>query len=499
VNSLSIISSNIDKAELFINGEWVPAASGKTFKVYNPATGRPTAEVSDAGIEDIHRAVLGAKEAFADKRWRGMMPLERGRILHQVARLIQENQMEIAQIMTRENGMPLNTALFVEIPMAVECFDYMASLTAQPTGHTQPFSATGAPPNHFVYTVKEPIGVAGLITPWNLPLLMPAWKMAPALASGCSCLLKPAPETPLTALKLAELCLEAGIPEGVLQVLPGGDDAGKAIVSHPDIPKIAFTGETATGRKILAAAAPYIKRVTLELGGKSPNIIFADADLDQAAKSALFGLFLNSGQICQAGTRIFVQESVHDAFVQKLVHYAEQLTVGPGDDFNHDLGPVISEQQYKKILNYLDIGVQEGAKMVTGGKCEREEGYFILPTVFTNVKPAMRIAQEEIFGPVGSVLSFRDEEDVIKMANDTIYGLAAAVWTKDLKRGLKLAQEIQSGTVWVNTYQVLSPTAPFGGFKQSGLGRELGQAALDAYLETKSVIVDLNDEPLTFF
>jgi acyl-CoA reductase-like NAD-dependent aldehyde dehydrogenase len=499
VNSLSIISSNIDKAELFINGEWVPAASGKTFTVYNPATGRPTAEVSDAGIEDIHRAVLGAKEAFADKRWRGMMPLERGRILHQVARLIQENQMEIAQIMTRENGMPLNTALFVEIPMAVECFDYMASLTAQPTGHTQPFSATGAPPNHFVYTVKEPIGVAGLITPWNLPLLMPAWKMAPALASGCSCLLKPAPETPLTALKLAELCLEAGIPEGVLQVLPGGDDAGKAIVSHPDIPKIAFTGETATGRKILAAAAPYIKRVTLELGGKSPNIIFADADLDQAAKSALFGLFLNSGQICQAGTRIFVQESVHDAFVQKLVHYAEQLTVGPGDDFNHDLGPVISEQQYKKILNYLDIGVQEGAKMVTGGKCEREEGYFILPTVFTNVKPAMRIAQEEIFGPVGSVLSFRDEEDVIKMANDTIYGLAAAVWTKDLKRGLKLAQEIQSGTVWVNTYQVLSPTAPFGGFKQSGLGRELGQAALDAYLETKSVIVDLNDEPLTFF
>lgn len=496
---MSIISAECEKADLLMNGEWVPAASGKTFTVYNPATGKPTAEVSDAGAEDVERAVVGAMEAFQDKRWRGMTPLERGRILHQVARLIHEQQMELAQIMCRENGMPLNTALFIEIPMAIECFDYMASLVAQPIGQTQPFSATGAPPDHFVYTVKEPIGVAGLITPWNLPLLMPAWKIAPALAAGCSAILKPAPETPLTALKLAEICLEAGVPEGVLQVLPGGDEAGKAIVAHPKIPKISFTGETSTGRNILAAAAPYIKRVTLELGGKSPNIIFEDADLDQAAKSALFGLFLNSGQICQAGTRIFVQESVHDEFVEKLIYEAEKLSVGPGDDYGHDLGPVISAEQFQKVNDYIQIGLQEGAKMAAGGNSGIGEGFFIKPTIFTNVTSSMKIAQEEIFGPVGAVLSFKDEQDVISMANDTIYGLAAAVWTKDLKRGLRLAQEIQSGTIWVNTYQVLSPTTPFGGFKQSGLGRELGPGALDPYLETKSVIVDLNDQPLTFF
>lgn len=389
---MSVITPNMDKAELFINGEWVSSANGSTFLVYNPATGKPTAEVSEAGIEDVNRAVRGAKEAFFDKRWRGMMPLERGRILHTISRLIQENQMEIGEIMTRENGMPLNTALYVELPMAVECFDYMASLAAQPTGQTQGFSAAGAPPNHLVYTVKEPIGIAGLITPWNLPLLMPAWKIAPALASGCCAILKPAPETPLTALKLAELCMEAGVPEGVLQVLPGGDEAGKAIVSHPEIPKIAFTGETSTGRKILSSAAPFIKRVTLELGGKSPNIIFEDADLEQAAKSALFGLFLNSGQICQAGTRIFVQESIHDAFVQKLKEYASNMTVGPGNDLASDLGPVISKEQYEKILHYIEIGIAEGAKLVIGGKGSQEAGYFINPTLFTNVTPSMRIA-----------------------------------------------------------------------------------------------------------
>ncbi|PLR96369.1 aldehyde dehydrogenase family protein [Bacillus sp. T33-2] len=496
---METISSPNLQTKLFINGEWVSSESGKTFSVFNPATGKPFTEVSDAGEADVSRAVQGAKEAFNYKRWRGMSPIERGRILHQAARLIQQNQMDIAHIMTSENGMPLNMALFVEIPLVVECFDYMASLTAQPTGHTLPFSATGAPPNHFVYTVKEPIGVAGLITPWNFPLLMPAWKVAPALASGCSAVLKPAPETPLTALKLAEICHEAGVPEGVLQVLPGGDEAGKLIVNHPDVSKISFTGETATGRKILAAAAPSIKRVTLELGGKSPNIVFEDADLEQAAKSALFGLFLNSGQVCQAGTRIFVQESVHDQFVDSLVKHAEQLKVGPGDDITNDLGPVISKEQFEKVLHYIKIGVQEGAKLVYGGSSSHAEGYFINPTIFTSVKQHMRIANEEIFGPVGTVLSFKDETEVIELANSTIYGLAAAVWTKDLKRGLRLAQEIQSGTIWINTYQILTPTAPFGGFKQSGLGRDLGPSALDAYLETKSVVADLNEQPLTYF
>lgn len=495
------VSAETKEARLFIGGEWMPAASGQTFGVVDPAAGKVTAHAADAGDDDVEQAVAIAQEAFADGRWSEVQPLERGRLLRKVADLIRKRHMELAQIITRENGMPLNMAMFVEIPMAADCFDFFASLVVQPQGEVLPFSLSGAPPNHMTWTMKEPIGVAGLITPWNFPLLMPAWKIAPALAAGCTMILKPAPETPLTALKLAELCQEAGVPSGVLHVLTGGDEAGKALVRHPGVPKIAFTGETATGRRILESAAPHIKRVSLELGGKSPNIVFDDADIEDAATSALFGIFYNSGQVCQAGSRILVQQSVYDEFTEKLVEKAKKLTVGPGTNPANSLGPVISEAQHEKVRAYIAIGQDEGATLAAGGGIPEglETGYYIEPTVFTNVDPLMRIAREEIFGPVVSVIPFKDDDDAVNIANDTIYGLAAAVWTRDMKRGLRMARRVKSGTLWINTYQVLSPTAPFGGYKQSGIGRELGVHALDSYLETKSVICDLNDRPMSLF
>ncbi|HET7522305.1 MAG TPA: aldehyde dehydrogenase family protein [Bacillales bacterium] len=495
------ISTETKKTELFINGEWQAAASGETFDVIDPATGKVTAQVAKAGERDVEEAVQSAKKAYDDARWTAMPALERSRILNEIARLIRKNAMETAQLMTRENGMPMNMAMFVEIPMAADCFDYFASLVAHPQGETVPFSLNGGPQNYMAWTMKEPIGVAGLITPWNFPLLMPAWKVAPALAAGCPMILKPAPETPLTALKLAELCKEAGVPDGVIHVLTGKDEAGKAIVSHPDVPKIAFTGETATGRHILQSAAPYIKRVSLELGGKSPNIVFDDADVEAAAKSALFGIFYNSGQVCQAGSRILVHRSVYDEFTEALVKQAKRLKVGPGHDAKNDLGPVVSKEQHDKIQQYIDIGEKEGAALLSGGQIPEglNEGFFIEPTVFSDVHPSMRIAREEIFGPVASVIPFEDDGEAVRIANDTIYGLAAAVWTGDIKRGLRMARQVKSGTLWINTYQVLSPTAPFGGYKQSGLGRELGVNALDHYLEEKSVICDLNDQPMTLF
>ncbi|AMV11953.1 aldehyde dehydrogenase [Geobacillus thermoleovorans] len=495
-----MISAQTTEADLWIDGEWRPSSSGERFDVIDPATGEVTARVANAGEDDVDAAVAVAQEAFLDQRWLAIPPLERGRILRRIAELIRQHHDELARLMTRENGMPINMARFIEIPLAADCFDFFASLVVKPQGEVLPFSVAGAAPDYMAWTMKEPIGVAGLITPWNFPLLMPAWKIAPALAAGCTMVLKPAPETPLTALKLAELCQEAGVPDGVVNVLPGRDEAGKALVRHPNVPKIAFTGETATGRHILQAAAPHIKRVTLELGGKSPNIIFADADLEQAAKSALFGVFYNSGQVCQAGSRILVERPAYETFVQLLADRANTLRLGPGMSARTDIGPVVSREQYDKVLRYIGIGGQEGAKLVAGGSARSElGGYFIEPTVFADVKPSMRIAREEIFGPVAAVIPFEDEEEAASIANDTMYGLAAAVWTNDIKRALRLARRVKSGTVWINTYQVLSPTVPFGGYKQSGLGRELGMQALEPYLETKTVICDLNDRPMTLF
>lgn len=494
------ISANTKQADLFIGGKWQPAASGETFNVVNPANGEVIAEVANAGKEDVEIAVSLAQKALESRKWHSKPPLERGRVLRKVADLIRKNSMELAQLMSKENGMPVNMAMFIEIPMVADSFDFFASLVVQPYGEVIPFSLN-APSEHLAWTMKEPIGIAGLITPWNFPLLMPAWKVAPALAAGCPSILKPAPETPLTALKLAELCKEAGVPNGMLHVLTGKDEAGKAIVSHPDIPKIAFTGETSTGRHILQAAAPYIKRVTLELGGKSPNIILDDANIEDATKSALFGIFYNSGQVCQAGSRILVQESIYEQFLESIVTKAKKLNVGPGSEMKNQLGPVINKEQHEKILSYINSGITEGASLRCGGKVPEglDEGYYIEPTIFADVTSDMKIAREEIFGPVVSVIPFKDDEEAVRIANDTIYGLAAAVWTKDIKRGLRMAQKVKSGTLWINTYQVLSPTVPFGGYKQSGIGRESGIQAIQNFLETKSIICDLNERPITLF
>ncbi len=473
--------------KLYINGEWVESASGKTFETVNPATGEKLADVAEANAEDIDRAVLAAREAFDKGPWTKMSAAERSRLIYKLADLMEEHKLELAQLETLDNGKPIRETSNADIPLAIEHFRYYAGWTTKIVGQTIPVQGA-----YFNYTRHEPLGVVGQIIPWNFPLLMAAWKLGAALASGCTIVLKPAEQTPLSALYLAGLAEEAGFPKGVLNVVPGfGKTAGEPLVNHLLVDKIAFTGSTAVGKSIMKQASETLKKVTLELGGKSPNIILPDADLSKAVPGALAGVMFNQGQVCCAGSRLYVQKKLYDNVIADLVAQSKVIKQGNGLIEDTTMGPLVSAQQQKRVKSYIDKGVEEGAEILTGGSLPFEKGYFVEPTIFADVDHSMTIAREEIFGPVVAAMPFDDLDDLIAKANDTTYGLAAGVWTQDLKKAHYVAHGIKAGTIWVNCYNVFDAASPFGGYKQSGIGREMGSYALDNYTEVKSVWVNM--------